>query len=191
MLDMREQFEFELLFELPEGEHDAYALSDAVFSAGFDDAVIGTGNPRLLGVELEASGEDAESVILQSARSILDFLPAGTQLREVRPDLVSLADVAEKLNIQRQALQKREDMPLPSMGGLYRIDEIADALAKLSQPGSGKRKPRFDVTDARKWFQAGRAARRVNALLTMREIDPVSMEIIRPAGWQERITPVG
>ena len=77
---MAEAFEFELVFALPEGEHDAYALSDAVFEAGYEDAVIGTGNPRLLGVEIEAEGEDAESVILTAARAILKGLPAGSML---------------------------------------------------------------------------------------------------------------
>lgn len=182
---MTEQFEFELVFELPTGKHDPYELSDAVFGAGFEDAVIGTGNPRLLGVELEAEGDDAESVILNAARTIIKSLPAGTQLREVRPDLVSLADVAEKLNIKRQALQKREELPLPSSGGMYRIDEVADVLMKASQPADGKRKPRFDFLVAKKWFLAGRAARKLNALLTIQEIDPFSLEILR---FEKRFT---
>lgn len=33
---MAEQFEFELVFALPEGEHDAIDLSNAVFDAGFE-----------------------------------------------------------------------------------------------------------------------------------------------------------
>lgn len=174
---MAEQFEFELIFSLPEGMHDPYALADAVFDAGYEDAVVGTGNPRLLGVGIEAGGEDAEAVILQAARAIMKGLPAGTHLREVRPDLVSLADVAEKLQIKRQALQQR-DMPLPTSGGLYRIDEMLEVLSAAVQPMSGRRRPRFDFDSARKWFLAGVAARRLNAKLTMQEIDPSTIEVV-------------
>ncbi len=172
---MTQKFEFELVFELPEGTHDPFALSDAVFEAGFEDAVIGTGNPRLLGIELEAEGDDAEEVILSAARAIVGGLPEGSRLRETRPDLVSLSDVAEKLHIRRQALQKRKEMPLPSVGGLYRIDELADVLLAASEPREGRRAPRFDISASKGWFLAGLAARRINALLTMEYIDPVSI----------------
>ncbi len=172
---MAEEFEFELVFALPEGEHDAFALSDAVFEAGFEDALVGTGHVGLLGVELEIEGDDAEGTILAAARSLIKVLPAGTVLREVRPDLVSLVDVAEKLEVKRQALQQRK-MPLPVAGGLYRIDEVSEALIEASKQRKGHRRPRFNLTSALKWFRAGHAARRVNAQLTMREIDPLTIE---------------
>lgn len=172
---MAEEFEFELIFALPEGEHDAFALSDAVFEAGFEDALVGTGHAGLLGIELEAEGDDAESVILDAARALINVLPAGTVLHEVRPDLVSLADVAEKLEVKRQALQQRR-MPLPVAGGLYRIDEVIAVVVEASKPKNGQRRPRFNLTSAARWFRAGPAARRVNAQLTMREIDPATIE---------------
>lgn len=175
---MAEQFEFELVFALPEGEHDPFELSNAVFEAGFEDSLVGTGVHGLLGVELEAEGDDAESVILEAARTLMKTLPPGTRLREVRPDLVSLADVAEKLNVKRQALQQRR-MPLPSIGGLYRIDELAAALTDAMKPEPGKRRPRFEIERAQKWLRAGYAARLVNAKLTMRELDPVSIEFVQ------------
>lgn len=171
----RDVFEFELVFELPSVQSDAYALSDAVFAAGYEDAVIGTGNPKLLGVELEAEGADATDAILSAAKNILRNLPEGTRLREFRPDLVSLADVAEKLNVKRQALQKRAEMPLPSIGGLYRIDELADTFSKIARDGG--RKTRLNLSQAMKWLAAGRAARQLNARLTMHELDPFSLEL--------------
>lgn len=172
---MVEQFEFELVFALPEGEYDPLDLSNTIFEAGFEDSLIGTGVPGLLGVELEAEGDDAESVILESACALMKVLPVGTKLREVRPDLVSLADVARKLNVKRQALQQRK-MPLPSIGGLYRIDEIAAVLSDAIKPEPGKRRPRFDMERVAKWLRAGCAARRVNAKLTMCDLDPVSIK---------------
>ncbi len=142
MMAVSEQFEFEIIFSLPPGEHDHFILSDAVIEAGFEDALIGTGNPKLLAVEFVASGEDAESAILNAARAIMSNLPAGTRLHEVRPDLVSLADVAAKLDVTRQTLQQR-DMPLPVAGGLYRIDEIASVIRRAAQREKGRRRPRF------------------------------------------------
>ena len=45
-----EVFEFELVFALPEGGWEAEGLSDALFEAGFDDALIGLGAPGLVGL---------------------------------------------------------------------------------------------------------------------------------------------
>lgn len=171
---MAESFEFEVVFALPPGAHDAAALADAVFAAGFRDAVVGTGNKRLLAVELEAQGADAEAAILAVARAILPRLPAGSALREVRPDLVSLAEVAAKLDVSRQTLQQRE-MPTPVAGGLYRIDEVAAALERAAAPGEGRRRPRFAPDAARRWFRAGSGARSVNARLALGTLDPRSL----------------
>jgi hypothetical protein len=172
---MTEEFEFELVFALPDGEHDPFALSNAVFEAGFEDALVGSGQTGLLAVGIETEGEDAEGAILDAARALIRVLPVGTVLREVRPDLVSIAEVAEKLEVKRQALQQRR-MPPPVAGGLYRIDEMGEALIEASQPEKGKRRPRFNMKSASKWFRAGHAARQVNAQLTMRQIDPATIE---------------
>ncbi len=173
---MTKLYEFELVFALPEGEHDPFEISDNILEAGVGDPLIGTGNLPLISVELEVEDEDPESAILGAARAIIARLPDGSLLREVRPDLVSLADVANKLKVKRQALQKRE-MPLPTMGGFYRVDEIYLILAKACEPGVGKRRARFDLNLARSWFEAGIAARQVNARLTTHQLDPVRLVV--------------
>ncbi len=88
------EIEFELHFALPEGEHDAFRLMDTDFGAGYEDAVVGTGVPGMIGIALEDTSDHAEDAILGAARAIRKHLPAGSVLREIRPDLVSLADVA-------------------------------------------------------------------------------------------------
>ena len=165
-------FEFDLIFALPEGDLDVFELSDAIFEAGFEDAVVGTGHVGLLAVALEAEGEDAESVIVRAAKLILQHLPKGSALREVRPDLVSLADVAKRLNIKRQALQKRE-MPQPTLSGYYRVTEVAELI--VSQVTRGRRKARFDVHIAEPWFAAGSGAQCVNARIALGQVDPASL----------------
>ncbi|QKV18686.1 hypothetical protein [Oricola thermophila] len=175
---MAERFDFELVFGLPEGEHDPFALSDAVFEAGYEDALVGTGNPRLLAVEIGTEGEDAEAAMIAAARAIIKKLPEGSELREARPDLVSQADVAEKLGVSRQSLQKRK-MPLPVAGGLYRIDEVEACLLEAER--SAQRKPRFDLGNARDWFRAGHAARRLNARIAMGMLDARTLEPVDPS----------
>ena len=176
MIDMAE-IEFELVFALPEGDHDAFELMDAVFEAGFEDAIVGTGVPDMIGIALEAASDHAEDAILDAARAIQKQLPAGSVLREVRPDLVSLADVAKRLDVTRQSLQKRK-MPLPSQGGLFRMEEVAVVIMEAAQgKGAGTRKGRFSVEKAARWLSAGKPARRVNAGLAVGVIDGTTLEI--------------
>ncbi|MEZ5716542.1 MAG: hypothetical protein R3D85_16200 [Paracoccaceae bacterium] len=55
------EIEFELVFALPEGDNDAFELMDAVFEAGFEDAIVGAGVPGMIGIAGSASdhAEDA------------------------------------------------------------------------------------------------------------------------------------
>ena len=171
------EIEFELIFALPEGEHEAFDLMDAVFQAGFEDAIVGTGVPGVLGVALEAASDRAEDAILDAARAIQEQLPAGSVLREVRPDLVSLADVAKRLDVTRQSLQKRK-LPPAVQGGLFRMEEVAVVIMEAAEgKGAGARKGRFAVDEAGKWLNAGKPARRVNAGLAVGAIDGATLEV--------------
>ena len=158
------EFEFDLMFALPDGPADEDAVVDALYEAGCEDAVVGLGAAGLVGVGLTRSGTDPETVISDTAEQVLTGLPAGTRLREVRPDLVSLADVAARLRVSRQALQKRP-MPPPSLGGLYRASEMPPYLAAV--PG----KIRDGLRDARAWFAAAPGAQRVNARIGLAEFE--------------------
>ena len=150
------EFEFDIVVSLPKGAEDEDAIMDALFEAGCDDAVVGLGASGIVGLGFTRAGEDAEVVISDAVTQVLSALPTGAQLREVKPDLVSLADVAARLSVSRQALQKR-DMPPPSLGGLYRASEILPALE--AQPG----KVRDALEAARGWFASAAAAQRINA----------------------------
>lgn len=69
-------------------------------------------------------------------------------------------------------------MPFLVAGGFYRINEMMELLTATREPQPSKRRPRFDLDPAQKWFRTGKAAREVNALLTMREIDPATVEFV-------------
>ena len=159
--DMR--FEFDVVIALPKGFGDEESIMDALFDAGCDDAVVGLGASGLVGLGFTRAGDEAESVISHAVRQVLSALPQGSQLREVKPDLVSLADVAARLSVSRQALHKR-DMPPPSLGGLYRASEMLPALE--AQPG----KVRDAVEAARGWFASAAAAQKINARASLGQI---------------------
>ena len=150
------EFEFDIVVSLPKGADDEAAIMDALFEAGCDDAVVGLGASGIIGLGFTRAGVDAEVVISDAVTQVLFALPTGTQLREVKPDLVSLADVAARLSVSRQALQKR-DMPPPSLGGLYRASEMLPALE--AQPG----KVHDALQAARGWFASAAAAQKINA----------------------------
>lgn len=150
------EFEFDIVVSLPQGAEDEDAIMDALFEAGCDDAVVGLGAPGIIGLGFTRAGADAEVVISDAVTQVMSALPKGAQLREVKPDLVSLADVAARLSVSRQALQKR-DMPPPSLGGLYRASEMLPALE--AQPG----KVRDALEAARGWFASAAAAQKINA----------------------------
>ena len=84
------EFEFDLVFALPEDAVDEGAILDAPYEAGCGDAAIGLGAPGLVGVGITRSGKDPEAVIAAAAKQLLKECPEGTMLREVRPDLVKL-----------------------------------------------------------------------------------------------------
>jgi len=160
MSDVKE-FEFDLMIALPAGERDEDAMLDALFEAGCDDAIVGTGASGLVALGFIREGMDADAVITEAVGQALSGLPEGATLREVRPDLVSLADVAARLQVSRQALQKRE-MPPPSLGGLYRVTEMVSYLE--GQPG----KIRDGLSGAASWFAAAPAAQKINAQLGLK-----------------------
>lgn len=155
-----EEFEFDLIFALPRKDLDQDAILDALFTAGCDDAVVGLGASGLVGLAFTRSGEDAEAVITDAVNVALSALPEGTRLREVKPDLVSQGDIAARLRVSRQALQKRA-LPPPSIGGLYRASEMFMALD--AQSG----KVRDALKDARSWFASAPAAQRINARMSL------------------------
>ena len=156
------EFEFDLIFMLPAPAPDEDALLDALHEAGCDDAVVGLGSRGSVGLAFIRAGRDPEAVIVEAIRQATVGLPEGAELREVRPDLVSLAEVAARLQVTRQALQKRP-MPPPSLGGLYRASEMPGRLLAVR----GKLRDRYLASRA--WFDAAPGAQRVNARIGLGE----------------------
>ena len=162
-MDDKLEFEFDIVVALPAGKADDDAILDALFKAGCDDAVVGLGALGMVGVGFSRAGTDAETVITEAVGQVMGALPEGSCLREVRPDLVSLAEAAARLGVTRQALQKRT-LPPPSSGGLYRASEIHQAL--VAKPGN----IRDALEAACGWFASAAAAQRINAKAVLGQV---------------------
>lgn len=78
-----QEFEFDLIIRLPEGSPELEDLADALFEAGLDDAVVGTGTPGMIGVGCEREGEDFDTVVAKAAEAALSVLPAGAEVISV------------------------------------------------------------------------------------------------------------
>lgn len=100
------EFEFDIVVSLPKGAPDEAVILAGLLDIGCDDAVFGLGNAGVVRPGLRRSGADAESVILETVKQVLYAFPEGAKLLEVKPDLVSLTDVAAQLQVSCQALQK-------------------------------------------------------------------------------------
>lgn len=105
------EFEFELIFSFGKDALDADTVLGALVAAECDDAIVGLGRAGLLGLGFTRSGTDAETVIASTARKVSEVLPGRVRLREVRPDLVTLEEVAARLGVPVAVIGRRPAFP--------------------------------------------------------------------------------
>lgn len=129
-------FEFRLTFALPDADGDPAEIVDALFRAGCDDALVGTGRTGFVGLDFSRESQTAEGAIRGAVADVLRAIP-GARLVEASPDLVDLAEVARLVGCTRQNVRKyaageaavRERFPIPvhasPRASLYRFVEVA------------------------------------------------------------------
>ncbi|MCP1169378.1 hypothetical protein [Limimaricola litoreus] len=154
------ELEFELIFSFGDDGADTDTVLEALVAAECDDAIVGLGKAGLLGLGFTRSGTDAETVISSTARKVTEVLPGCVRLREVRPNLVTLEEVAVRLGMPIAVLEEGP-LPPPSLGGLYQLTELAMALHKRD----GKLGPA--LAEATPWLAAAPGAQRINARLLL------------------------
>jgi hypothetical protein len=82
MTEIRE-FQFDVMIRLPQGCPDIEDVVDWLYEAGCDDAVVGCGNPGMLGLAFVRVGSDREAVIADAVQDALAGLPEGAAVEEV------------------------------------------------------------------------------------------------------------
>ena len=133
------EYEFTLIFALSESQCDPSQYLDALFEAGCDDAVVGTGSQGMIALTFNRDADSASDAITSAIDNVIAAIP-GARLVEAKPDMVGLTDVAEILGCSRQNVRKtmlsHPHFPRPVVTGkfqLWHLWEIAD-FEKFSMP---------------------------------------------------------
>ena len=155
---MTKTFDFTLTFSILKYSSNPENDLDALFVAGCDDAIVGTGMPGSIALNFSRGANSAEDAIQQAVRDVRKAIP-DAELIELRPDLVGISDIAGLLGCSRQNIRKLAtngglNFPRPTVSGsvpLWHFYEVANWLLKNSRT---KIKPKEeDVEIAKVTFQ--------------------------------------
>lgn len=136
-------YEFTLFFALPEGAGSPAEFVDALYEAGCDDAVVGVGNPRLIALEFSRDAATASEAVQSAIRGALEAIPEA-RLIEVKPDFVSLSDIAELAGCSRQNMRKyatgqirgvKQPFPAPVYTGSPSLWHLHDVVRWIPSTG--------------------------------------------------------
>lgn len=124
MVNEMTEYEFTLTFTLPDAQDDPVQHLDALFDAGCDDAVVGTGTSGTISLEFNRDADSATNAIESAIHDVMDAIP-GASLVEAKPDMVGLTDVAEILDCSRQNIRKYAvgypNFPRPAITGKFQL----------------------------------------------------------------------
>ena len=125
------EYQFTLTFSLPNCEENAEQFLDALYEAGCDDALVGTGQSGSIALEFVREADSATAAINSAIQNVKAAIP-GAELLEAKPDLVGLTDMAAILNCSRQNVRKYmvkyQDFPKPVYTGsstLWHLWDVA------------------------------------------------------------------
>lgn len=115
------EFEFTLEFKLPESNENPEAYLDALFEAGCDDALIGTGERGYIALDFSREGEDSIEAMRSALLDVYKAIP-GAKFEKASPDLVNLSDVADVVGVSRQYIhniytKNKMEFPKPYYSG--------------------------------------------------------------------------
>lgn len=109
-------FEFTITFSLPKDIWDAKKIPETIFGAGLNDALVLTGTRGMVGLDIFRESSSAEHAIESVISDIVKIYPNAVFL-DVKPDLVSLSDIAKLVGQSRQNLSKLAEFPPPTITG--------------------------------------------------------------------------
>ncbi|MBM7333648.1 MAG: DNA-binding protein [Alcanivorax sp.] len=133
-------FEFQLHFQLPDGEADPELWLDALFEAGCDDALVGLASHGYLSLDFNREAPTAWEALQTAVRDVKTAIPEA-RLVSAGPDLLNLSELAELMTdrlakVTRQAMRKYAKgevkrtatrFPSPRVSGgtpLWHADEV-------------------------------------------------------------------
>ena len=110
------EFEFTVTFSVPGLDWDEDQISNQIFGSGLDDALVLLGIRDVIGLDITRSAPTAEGAISSAISDIRNAFPKAI-LAEIKPDLVSIAEIAKLVGQSRQNLRKLQGFPPPTLTG--------------------------------------------------------------------------
>ena len=96
---MKPMFEFEIVINFPDGKPDEAAVLDALFQAGLDDTIVGTGRPDVIALSFTRNGPNLEQVLTAAVAQVVAAFPtASVQIM----DLVVFGNMTRKAEVIRR-----------------------------------------------------------------------------------------
>lgn len=127
------EYDFTIKFDISGSDNmDMVVLTDKLYGAGCDDAIIGTGRTGQIALNFIREAESAEKALSSAINNVLTAIP-NARLIEAYPDYVGLTDIADIIGCTRQNIQKvharyRSSFPLPVHDGKTTIWHLAKIL---------------------------------------------------------------
>jgi hypothetical protein len=131
------EYEFTLKFKFSDPNIDPSNYIDALYEAGCDDALIGSGIKGSIAFDFIRESDSAYNAITSAIRDIKSVIPT-LELVEASPDFVGISDLANLIGCSRQNIQKMlakrdSDYPSPVYGSarsIWHLDELLVWLVK-------------------------------------------------------------
>jgi hypothetical protein len=133
---MRE-YEFTLKFKLPDPTTDTDMYVDALYEAGCDDAIIGTGTNGFIALDFIREAPSAYDAMSSAINDVRKAIPRA-EIVEASPDFVGVTDVANLLGCSRQNIQKLlsksiSDRPPAVYGGAQSVWHLLELLTWMME----------------------------------------------------------
>lgn len=139
---MRE-FDFELIFQLPNSSDDTQNYIDRLFESGCDDATISTGKLGMISLSFSRVSSHASNAIQSAIDDVQKAIP-NVSLVEANPDIVTISDISTILGHSRQYTRKLFDnsisIPRPIHIGNPSIWHLKEVLDWLNSSGKSPKK---------------------------------------------------
>lgn len=175
------EYEFTLKFKLPDPEANPEDYIEALGKAGCDDALVGVGHTGYISLEFIREADSAQSAVYSAILNVRDAID-GAVLVEASPDLVGITDVANILNVTRQAIRKLVDkshgqFPTPVYDNTFAIYRFSDVLRWMRENTRRKiNDPLFDIANINRVINLYKDAKRTEP--TNEEIDKCLGQVI-------------
>lgn len=132
------KYEFTLTFTLARPDADPEHFLDALYEAGCDDALVGTGRVGMIGLDFVRAADSADRALRSAMKDVHKAIPDAT-LVQAAPDLVGLSDMADIFEFSRQNMRKyatgdmaaRDAFPPPVTHGDPSLWHLAEVILWL------------------------------------------------------------